>query len=92
VISSCAANSPAIRRLGTLNSLVFCCMFLPIGCGEPSSQKSTLPPAEFADKLEKEQPGIFVEKIGKSKTAVLGGRDKRAVIRREQEKSREGSQ
>ncbi len=41
-----------------------------------------MPPAEFAEKLEKEHPELFIKKTGKNKTEVLGGRDKRAIIRR----------
>jgi hypothetical protein len=48
-----------------------------------------MPPEEFAKKLETEKPNLFVEKVGKNKTAVLGGRDRRAVIRREQQRERE---
>ena len=40
-----------------------------------------MPPAEFAEKLEKEHPELFVKKTGKNKTEALAGRDKRAVIR-----------
>jgi hypothetical protein len=89
VISSRTARSRAIRQLATLIVLVFCCLVLPIGCGEPTAQKSTMPPEEFAKKLETEKPNLFVEKVGKNKTAVLGGRDRRAVIRREQQRERE---
>jgi hypothetical protein len=87
VISS-RAKYQAIRQLATLIVLVFCCMILPVGCGGSATQQTNIP-TEFAGKLEKERPEIFIEKIGKKKTDVLGGRDKRAVIRRELEKERE---
>ena len=89
MISSRTATSRAFRQSATLIVLVFCGMILPIGCGEPGAQVSTMPPAEFVKKLETEKPNLFVEKVGKNKTAVLGGRDKRAVIRREQQRERE---
>jgi hypothetical protein len=88
VISSRTTRSQAIRQLATLFLFVFCCMILPVGCGEPATQQSNIP-TDFAKKLEKERPEIFIEKTGKKKTEVLGGRDKRAVIRREMEKERE---
>jgi hypothetical protein len=69
--------------------LVFCCLILPIGCGgEPGAQQTNIP-ADFAEKLEKEHPELFVKKTGK-KTEVLGGRDKRDIIRREWLKAQEG--
>jgi len=48
-----------------------------------------MPPAEFAEKLEKEHPELFIKKTGKNKTEVLGGRDKRAIIREEWQKSKQ---
>jgi hypothetical protein len=47
-----------------------------------------MPPAEFAEKLEKEHPELFIKKTGK-KTEVLGGRDKRAIIREQWQKSQQ---
>jgi len=63
-------------------------MILPVGCADPATQESNMPPAEFAEKLEKEHPELFIKKTG-NKTEVLGGRDKRAVIREEYLKSKE---
>jgi hypothetical protein len=57
-------------------------MSLPVGCGEPAPMQSNIPP-EFAEKLEKEHPELFVKKVGKNKTEVLDGRDKIRVIQRE---------
>ena len=51
-------------------------------------QQSNIP-AEFGEKLEKEHPELFIKKVGKNKTEVLGGRDKRAIIRREWQKSQQ---
>jgi hypothetical protein len=65
-------------------------MILPVGCGEPAAQQSNFP-AEFAAKLEKEHPELFIKKTGK-KTEVLGGRDKREIIRREWLKAKQGGQ
>ena len=87
MISSCATTSQAIRKLAALIVLVLCCVTLPVGCGDPGTQQSSVP-KEFGDKLEKEKPELFIKKTGK-KTEVLGGRDRRAVIRREQEKARQ---
>jgi hypothetical protein len=64
-------------------------MILPVGCGEPATQESSMPPKEFGEKLEKEHPELFIKKIGKDKTEVLDGRDKRAIIRREYQKSQQ---
>jgi hypothetical protein len=61
-------------------------MILPVGCGEPGAQQSNIP-TDFAKKLEAEKPDIFIKKSGK-KTEALGGRDKRAAIRQEQDKER----
>jgi hypothetical protein len=80
---ACATRSQAIRRLASLMLLVFCCTVLPAGCGESAVQESNMPPAEFGEKLEKEHPELFVEKTARNKTGTLGGRDKRAIIRRE---------
>ena len=68
--------------------LVFGGTIVPVGCSEPSAQESTIP-ADFAEKLEKEHPELFVKKVGK-KTEVLGGRDKRDIVRREWLKSQQG--
>jgi hypothetical protein len=64
-------------------------MTLAIGCGESGVQESSMPSKEFADKLEKEHPELFIKKVGK-KTEVLGGRDKRAIIRQEWDKAQKG--
>jgi hypothetical protein len=69
-------------------------MVLPIGCGDSERQESSIP-KDFGEKLEKERPDLFVKKTGKGKTAkteVLGGRDKRAVVREEYLKSQQGTQ
>ena len=66
-------------------------MILPVGCGEPATQQSNIS-AEFAEKLEKEHPELFIKKTGKNKTEVLGGRDKREIIRREWLKAQQGNQ
>lgn len=63
-------------------------MILPVGCGKPDVQESSMPPAEFAEKLEKEHPELFIKKTGK-KTEVLGGRDRRAIIREAYLKSKQ---
>ncbi len=90
VISSRAARFQVIRLWAGSVVLIFCCMILAAGCGEPGAQKSTMPPAEFTDKLEKEHPELFIKKTGKkNQTEVLGGRDKRAVIREEYLKSQQ---
>jgi hypothetical protein len=88
VISSRATRSRAIRQLATSIVLVFGCIILPVGCGNPGAQESNMPPAEFAEKLEKEHPELFIKKTGK-KTEVLGGRDKRAIIREQWQKSQQ---
>jgi hypothetical protein len=57
-------------------------MVLAAGCGEPAVQQSTMPDAEFAAKLEKEHPELFIRTTGKKKrTEKIEGRDKRAIIR-----------
>jgi hypothetical protein len=53
------------------------------GCGEPAVQQTSMPPPEFAAKLEKEHPELFVRKIGKKKTERITGRDRRPIIREE---------
>ena len=87
-MSARTSRSRAIRRLATWMALAFCCMILPAGCGEPGAQQSTIPP-DFAEKLEKEHPELFIKKTGK-KTEVLGGRDKKDIIRREWLKVEQG--
>jgi hypothetical protein len=66
-------------------------MTLPVGCGESGVQKSNMPLAEDIDKLAKEHPERFIKKTGKNKTEVLEGRDKRTVIRQEQDNARQGT-
>ncbi len=82
-----ATSSQRCRRWAALILLVLGCSIFPIGCGEPAVQESSMPPKEFVDKLEAEHPELFVKKIGKNKTEVLGGRDKRKIIREEWQKS-----
>jgi hypothetical protein len=65
-------------------------MTLPVGCGAPATQQDPIP-AEFVQKLEKEHPELFIEKVGKNKTGVMGGREKRAVVRREWLKAQQGN-
>jgi hypothetical protein len=89
VILSHARISRAIRQLAALILLVFSSITLPVGCGEPAVQESSMPPREFGEKLAKEHPELFIKKIGKNKTEVLDGRDKRAIIRQEWEKSQQ---
>jgi len=48
-----------------------------------------MPPAEFGEKLRKEHPELFIKNVGKNKTEVLDGRDARAIIRKEWEKSKQ---
>jgi hypothetical protein len=67
-------------------------MILSVGCGDSAVRESTMPPAEFTEKLEKERPELFIEKTGKNTTGVMGGREKRAIIRREYEKAQQGTQ
>jgi len=88
VISSCATRSRVIRQLAGSIVLVFCCLILPVGCGDTARQESNMPPAEFGEKLEKEHPELFIKKTG-NKTEVLGGRDKREIIRQEWQKSQQ---
>jgi hypothetical protein len=92
VISSRATRSQAIRQLATSIGMVFCCMILPVGCGDTGVQKSNMPSAEDVDKLAKEHPERFIRKSGKNKTEVLEGRDRRTVIRQEQDNVRQGTQ
>ena len=93
MITSRATRSRTIRRCAAFIGLAFCFMILPAGCGETGTQKSSMPSAEFAEKLEKDHPELFVKKVGKgNKTEVLGGRDKRAIIREEWLKSQQGAQ
>ena len=91
MILSHARISRAIRQLAALILLVFSSITLPVGCGEPAVQESSMPPREFGEKLAKEHPELFIKKIGKNKnkTEVLDGRDKRAIIRREWENSQQ---
>jgi hypothetical protein len=87
VISSHDTTSRAIRWCAGLMVFVFGCVVLPVGCGgDPISTQSEIP-ADFAQQLEKEHPELFVKKVGKNKTEVLGGRDKKELIRREWQKS-----
>ena len=90
MISSRTTKSRAMRQLATLIVLVFCCMSLPVGCGEPATHESNIPP-EFVEKLEKEHPELFVVKTGKNQTGVLGGRERRAVLRREWLRAQQGN-
>jgi hypothetical protein len=87
VISSHATRFQPVRQLAAWILSVFCCITLPVGCGEPAVRESSMPPKEFGEKLAKEHPELFIKKVGKNKTEVLDGRDKRAIIRREWEKS-----
>jgi hypothetical protein len=89
VISSCVIRSLAIRQLAALIVLVFSCMILPVGCGNSETAQNSNIPKDFGEKLEKENPELFVKKTGKKKTEILGGRDKRNVIRGAMEKERE---
>jgi hypothetical protein len=89
VISPRATRSQAIQHLAVLILLVCCGTTLPVGCGEPAVQESSMPPKEYGEKLAKEHPELFIKKIGKNKTEVLDGRDKRIIIRREWEKSKQ---
>ena len=82
--SGLAGNSPTRGAFRSL-LLVFCA-FLLFGCGESETNQTNIP-TDFAATLEKEHPELFVKKSGKNKTEVLGGRDKRDVIRREWLKS-----
>jgi hypothetical protein len=77
------SRSQIVRRFAGTVTLSLGAMFLLTGCGEPAVQQSTMPPAEFSAKLEKEHPELFVRKLGKKKTEQLSGRDKRAIIRQE---------
>jgi hypothetical protein len=86
VISSHDTTCRAIRWCASLMVIVFGCVVLPVGCGDPVSTQSEIP-ADFAQKLEKEHPELFVKMVGKKKTEVLGGRDKKELIRKEWQKS-----
>ncbi len=83
-----AMRPRAIRPLATLVGLAVCSAIFPVGCGESASQQSSIP-ADFAAKLETEHPELFEKKTGKNKTEKLGGRDKRAIIREEWQKSQQ---
>jgi hypothetical protein len=61
-----------------------------VGCSESPVQESSMPTEEFVKKLEKEHPELFIKQLGKGKTEVLDGRDKRAIIRREWRKAQGG--
>ena len=87
MISSHAAGYRAIRPLAAF-LFVSGCLILPVGCGDSATQQSSIP-TDFAEKLEKERPELFIKKSGKNKTEVLGGRDKRAIIREEWQKSQQ---
>ena len=80
-ISSRARSQRIGRAVVSLGLYLSCTMFLA-GCGESDTNQSNIP-SDFAAKLEAEHPELFVKKTGKSKTEVLGGRDKRDIIRRE---------
>jgi hypothetical protein len=80
--SPSAAGARMMRRGMTSLILILCSAILPAGCGE-SDVNTTNIPADFAAKLEKEHPELFVKQTRRGKTEVLGGRDKRDVIRRE---------
>ena len=90
MISSRTTRSRAIRRSATSIVMVLCCTIPPIGCGEPATQQSNMP-SDFAEKLEKEHPELFIKKTGQNKTEVLGGRDKRDIVRREWLKAQQGN-
>jgi major membrane immunogen (membrane-anchored lipoprotein) len=77
-----------IRQRTIVIAFVLCCMCLPIGCGSSEVEQSTMPSAEFAAKLEKEHPELFSKKVGQ-KIEKLDGRDKRAIIREEWQKSQQ---
>jgi hypothetical protein len=57
-------------------------MIVPAGCGESEVNKTNIP-TDFAAKLEKEHPELFVKTTRRGKTEVVSGRDKRDIIRRE---------
>ncbi len=63
-------------------------MIFSPGCGEEEVHQSRMP-KDFAAKLEKEHPELFVRKIGKNKTEKIQGRDKRYIILQEYEKARQ---
>jgi hypothetical protein len=84
VFSMSFSSGARFQRIGraavSLGLYLTCTTFLA-GCGESDTNQSNIPP-DFATKLETEHPELFVKKTGR-KTEVLGGRDKRDVIRRE---------
>ena len=84
--SSMLAGHQAIRRAAASLVLIICSTILPLGCGEPETNQTNIP-ADFAAKLEKDHPEFFVKKIGRNKTEVVSGRDKKDIIRREWLKS-----
>jgi hypothetical protein len=88
LVSTNAFRFQAIRRRAVSIAFVFSGMILPVGCGESGIRESTLPPPEFVEKLEKEHPELFLEKVGKGKkTEQIGGRARRAIIREQYAKS-----
>jgi hypothetical protein len=89
MISARTSGHGAIRRWASSALLIVSCMLLPVGCGEPGAQQSTIPP-DFGEKLEKEHPELFIKKTG-NKTEVLAGRDKKDIIRREWLKAQQGN-
>jgi hypothetical protein len=90
VIPSRTIKSRVIGRLATAMVLASGCMTLAVGCGVATTQQDTIP-AEFVEKLDKEHPELFVKKVDRNKTEVLGGRDKRRVIQQEWMKARQGT-
>jgi hypothetical protein len=75
-----------MRPLVALGLSAFCCMIFAAGCAENTVQQSSMP-TDFGEKLEKEHPELFTKKGKNGKTEVLGGRDKRAIIRQEWQKT-----
>src|SRR5262245_45818098 len=90
VIPSRTIKSRVNRRLATSMRLASGCMTRAVCCGVAPSPPGPLP-AEFGKKLEKEHPELFVKKVNRNKTEVLGGRDKIRVIQREWMKARQGT-
>jgi hypothetical protein len=80
-----------LRRAVTSLILIFGSAVLPAGCGE-SDVNTTNIPTDFAEKLEKEHPELFVKKSGRGKTEVVSGRDKKVIIRREWLKANGGGE
>ncbi len=83
---SSTASPRGSRRVTHLTYTMIFASVLTAGCGEAGTNQTNIP-ADFAATLEKEHPELFIKKTGKGKTEVLGGRDKRDIIRREWLKS-----